>query len=299
MTRYLTYRLDDGSCSWGIGVGEHLVDGPKVLADTGLRPIDDLLAFVRADPADRAAAVAALRAATPHHELASVTLAAPLLPPRDIFAVGANYATHLAEALRAGTVTGTPSQPVIFTKALTSVCGPSDDVLLVPELTSQLDYEVELGVVIGTGGRDIAEADALSHVFGYTVVNDISARDVQHQRAGGQWFIGKSMDTYCPIGPWLVGAEDIEDPTDLPLSLSVNGEVRQSDTTANLIFGIEVLIAEISRYLTLLPGDLIATGTPSGVGASADPPVFLTGGDVVEATVGGIGTLRNTVVIRE
>ena len=166
---------------------------------------------------------------------------------------------------------------------------------MMPSVSTQLDWEVELGVVIGRGGRHIARENALSHVFGYTVVNDISARDIQN-RPGMQWFLGKSLDGSCPMGPVIVTADEIPDPQSLTLRLAVNGAVKQEDTTAHMLFDVAAIIAEISRVLTLEPGDIIATGTPAGVGFARTPPEFLQPGDVMETTVDGIGTLHNRIV---
>jgi len=295
VTKYLTYRLESGRTSWGIVKDDQVVDGPKALANAGLPVVDDMLGFVELEPQVKEAAQHALASSSPDQLLADLEILAPISPPRDVFAVGANYADHVVEAERAGQLSGQPARPVVFTKSLGSVVGPYDSIVLVPELTSKLDYEVELGVVLGRGGRFISREQAMSHIFGYTVINDISARDVQHERPGNQWFLGKSMDTFCPMGPWIVDAASV-DHRGLDVFLSVNGDVRQHDNTRNLLFGVVDIIVELSRYLTLLPGDVIATGTPSGVGGAAEPPTFLAAGDVIEATVEGIGTLRNQVV---
>lgn len=296
--RYASWTTAAGESQWGAVREDEVVDANRALATAGLPPVASVADLIAAGPEVWATAADALRHATHGVPLDSVRLTAPYLPRGTIFAAGANYADHAAEAQAAGALTGLPAQPVVFTKGLSSVCGPDDDVQWRSDLTSKLDYEVELAAVIGTGGRDVHPERALDHVFGYTVLNDISARDVQHDRPTGQWFLGKSMDTFCPIGPWIVTADELGDPTDLPISLSLNGEERQSSSTRHLLFGIDVLIAEISRYTTLVPGDLLATGTPAGVGASAEPPRFLVDGDLLEATVGGIGTLRNRVVRR-
>jgi 2-keto-4-pentenoate hydratase/2-oxohepta-3-ene-1,7-dioic acid hydratase in catechol pathway len=229
--------------------------------------------------------------------LDEVELQAPIPRPRkNVFCVGRNYAEHAAESLRAvGRDVKLPTAPNIFTKAVTAVTGPNADLPFDARVSAQLDWEVELGVVIGRGGRHIRKEEALAHVFGYTVVNDISARDIQN-RSGMQWFLGKSLDGSCPLGPVIVTADEIADPQALTLRLSVNGVVKQEDTTAHMLFDVAAIIAELSRVLTLEPGDIIATGTPAGVGFARTPPEFLQPGDVMETTIEGIGTLRNQIV---
>src|SRR5579871_5592087 len=193
------------------------------------------------------------------------------------------------------TVTETPN---IFTKAVTTVAGPYADIPLDPGISDQLDWEVELGVVIGQAGRHIRKEDALAHVFGYTVVNDISARDIQH-RTGLQWFLGKSLDGTCPMGPCLVTADELPDPQALRLHLEVNGVTKQDSTTDQMLFDVAAIIAALSEVLTLEQGDIIATGTPSGVGFGRTPKEFLRPGDLMESTIEGIGTLRNRIVLVE
>lgn len=225
---------------------------------------------------------------------------APLMAPipkplKNVFCVGRNYAEHIAEGNRAQKQNVSVTEyPVFFTKPPTSVVAPDSDVLIFPEVSTSIDYEVELTVVIGTAGRNISKADAMDHIFGYTILNDITARDVQ-RRHGGQYFKGKGLDASCPIGPVIVTADEIDDPHALSISLTVNGESRQAGNTKDMIFDIPTLIASLSEGLTLEPGDMIATGTPSGVGYAMDPPQFLKDGDVVECKVSGIGTLSNPV----
>jgi 2-keto-4-pentenoate hydratase/2-oxohepta-3-ene-1,7-dioic acid hydratase in catechol pathway len=218
-----------------------------------------------------------------------VTLHAPVSRPSKVIGIGLNYIDHCREA-----GLDVPEYPVMFTKHSTSVSGPFDDVVCYRDICQELDYEVELGVVIGKPAFRISEADALEHVFGYTTVNDVSSRDLQ-LRAPGQWDLGKSLDTFCPYGPGIVTADEITDPQTLDLSLRVNGVEKQRSNTSNMIFGVAHLIAFLSRGITLLPGDLIATGTPFGVGLGMKPPVYLEDGDVCEAEVQGIGVIRNRV----
>jgi len=230
------------------------------------------------------------------HAFAGVTLLAPIPAPRkNVFCVGRNYAAHIAEGDRAQNKNvGVTEHPVYFTKPLTAVIGTGADIPLFPAVSESIDYEVELAVIIGKSGRNIAHAAAMDHVYGYTILNDITARDVQ-RRHGGQYFKGKALDGSCPLGPWIVTADAIDDPHGLSISLSVNGEERQRSTTASMIFDIPTLIASLSEGLTLEPGDIIATGTPSGVGYAMEPPRFLGDGDTVVCDIPPIGRLANTV----
>lgn len=225
-----------------------------------------------------------------------VRLLAPIPAPlRNVFCVGRNYADHVREGFdKAGKETKLPEAPQFFTKATGAINGPDGEVRLDPRVTRLLDYEVELAVIIGTAGRDIAPERALQHVFGYTVLNDITARDLQRRHE--QWFKGKSLDTTCPIGPCIVDRAAIGDPRTLELSLTVNGEPRQRATVEQMIFDIPTLIATLSAGLTLEPGDIIATGTPSGVGYAMNPTRALKDGDVVVAKIDRIGELRNRIV---
>jgi 2-keto-4-pentenoate hydratase/2-oxohepta-3-ene-1,7-dioic acid hydratase in catechol pathway len=229
-------------------------------------------------------------------EAGLVRLTAPIpVPVRNIFCVGRNYADHVKEGLaKAGKEMKLPEVPQFFTKATGAVNGPYGDVRLDPAVTRLLDYEVELAVVIGTAGRDIAKARAYDHVFGYCVLNDMTARDLQ--RRHDQWFKGKSLDSTCPLGPCIVDRAALGDPATLELSLTVNGEERQRARVAQMIFDIPTIIASLSAGLTLPSGDIIATGTPAGVGYAMTPPQALKGGDLVVAKIDRIGELRNRVV---
>jgi len=189
-----------------------------------------------------------------------------------------------------------PKVPVIFTKAPTAVTGPFDDVPVDWSVTSQVDWEVELGVVIGKPGRNIDRRHALDHVFGYTIINDLSARDLQNQHL--QWFKGKSLDDFCPMGPVVVTGDELGDPQARRLRLRVNGVTKQDSSTADMIFPIDSIVEWLSKGLTLEPGDVIATGTPEGVGMGREPQEFLKDGDVVETEIDGIGTMKNRVVTR-
>ncbi len=218
--------------------------------------------------------------------LDDVQLLAPIARPGKIVAVGRNYREHAAEEGAAF-----PSAPVLFTKYPSSITGPGGQIRWRAADTTRVDYEAELGVVIGRRIRDIAADDALDAVFGYTCLNDVSARDMQVQ--DGQWVRAKSLDTFCPMGPWIVTPDELPDPGRLAIRCTVNGERRQDASTADLIYGVAALIAFCSRFFTLEPGDVIATGTPGGVGAFRVPPVFLADGDVVAVSIEGIGTLEN------
>lgn len=221
--------------------------------------------------------------------------------PRNIFCIGKNYRAHALEFTTSGFDSSggaaaptdvIPTAPIVFSKPFTSVIGPGDVIESHSHLTSKLDYEAELAVVIGCGGRDIALSDALNHVFGYTIVNDVTARDrQQHHR---QWLLGKGMDTFCPMGPAVVTASDIDLAT-TTVECRVNGELRQKASVADLIFDVPTLIRDLSAGMTLVPGDVIATGTPAGVGIGFDPPRFLKPGDEVSATIEPIGTLTNRI----
>ena len=226
--------------------------------------------------------------------LTELEVLAPLDPPRgNVIAIGLNYAKHASETAR---LAGTGAQPpTVFTKAITSIAGPYEDIPIDRAVSDQMDWEVELGVVIGRAGVNIARENALDHVFGYTVINDVSARDIQNGW-GGQFFKGKSLDKACPSGPWVVTRDEVPDPQALGLRLTVNGVVKQDASTAGMIHSVDSLISWVSLGMTLPAGTLIATGTPEGVGFARTPPEFIRVGDVVEAEVQGVGKLRNKFV---
>jgi len=232
----------------------------------------------------------------PAYPMADVKLLAPIpRPQKNVFCVGRNYKEHILEGARArGVQPSFPKVPEFFSKPYTTVIGPDDGIERHAKNTSQLDYEVELAVVIGKRIRDVSPADALASVFGYTIVNDVSARDAQF--AHGQWFKGKSFDTFCPMGPCIVTADEFGDPSGHRIMLKVNGETRQDSTTADLLFSVADIVSALAASTTLEPGDIISTGTPSGVALGMTPQKWLQVGDVVEAEIEGIGRLRNTVV---
>ena len=228
------------------------------------------------------------------YEMDEVTFLAPIPKPRkNIIGIGLNYTEHVAESARTLDTTGKlPQKPIIFSKPPTTVTATNTNIIKNTKLTSQLDWEVELAVVIGKKGKYVPKADAMDYVFGYTVINDISARDCRRE---GQWIVSKGQDTFAPMGPILVTKDEIENPHNLNLSLKVNSIEKQNSNTKFLLFDINDLIEDLSVVFTLEPGDIIATGTPAGVGAGRNPQEWLYDGDVVEATVEGIGTIVNTV----
>ena len=231
--------------------------------------------------------------------LSEVQLAAPIPRPRkNIMCLGLNYSEHAKESAEArGREASIPQYPVIFTKAPTTVNGPYSPIVIDPAVSQDIDWEVELAVILGKGGKNIREEEAYAHVFGYCVLNDVTARDLQERHR--QFFRGKSLDGYCPMGPWIVTADEIPNPQNLNLRLLVNGVLKQNSNTSMMIFDIPKIVAVLSNGMTLEPGDIIATGTPSGVGFARNPPEFLKPGDVVEAEIQDIGTLRNPVVSTE
>jgi len=228
------------------------------------------------------------------YDLNEIQITAPIPKPRkNIIGIGLNYTEHVAESARTLDTTGKlPQKPIIFSKPPTTVTGPNTNVLLNSNLTQQLDWEVELAVVIGKKGKYVAKGNALDYVFGYTIINDISARDCRRE---GQWIVSKGQDTFAPMGPFLVTKDEIENPHNLNLSLKLNGIEKQNSNTQFMLFNINDLIEDLSIVFTLEPGDIIATGTPAGVGAGRNPQEWMKDGDVMECYVEGIGTLTNTV----
>jgi 2-keto-4-pentenoate hydratase/2-oxohepta-3-ene-1,7-dioic acid hydratase in catechol pathway len=228
------------------------------------------------------------------YEMNEVTILAPIEKPRkNIIGIGLNYTEHVAESARGLDTTGKlPKKPIIFSKPPTTVTATNTEIIKNTKLTSQLDWECELAVVIAKKGKYVAKEDAMDYVFGYTVINDISARDCRRE---GQWIVSKGQDTFAPMGPFLVTKDEIENPHNLNLSLKVNGVEKQNSNTKFMLFNINDLIEDLSIVFTLEAGDIIATGTPAGVGAGRDPQEWMHNGDVVEATVEGIGTITNTI----
>jgi 2-keto-4-pentenoate hydratase/2-oxohepta-3-ene-1,7-dioic acid hydratase in catechol pathway len=284
--KFARYR-QNGAFSIGI-VGE---DGAAIREMAP--PMTDMLALI----GNYGALRSAVRPVGERILLGDVELGAPIeAPRRNIFCVGKNYREHAKEFSQSGYEagaakgSGVDEYPAVFTKPASTVVGPRAPVSLHRGVTVEVDYEVELALVIGRAGRNIPRAQAYDHIWGYTIVNDVTARD--RQKNHKQWFLGKALDTFCPMGPWIATADEV-DPENLDLETRVNGELRQRANTRDLIFGIPELIEAISAGLTLLPGDIIATGTPAGVGIGFHPPRFLKEGDVVEMTITGLGVLSN------
>ena len=259
----------------------------------------DLLSLIDGGPAALARVREYAATAPAALPLAEARLLAPIpTPRRNVICLGKNYAEHARESYEArGEQVITTEYPVIFTKATTTINGPYDDIPVDDAISAQMDYEAELAFIIGRPARRVARAEAMSYVFGYTVLNDVTARDLQ--TAHKQFHIGKSLDGCCPIGPWIVTADEIADPHALRITCHVNGELRQDSAGEVMTFDIPAMIEILSRTMTLLPGDIIATGTPSGVGFARKPPVFLRPGDVVECAIDGIGAIRNTIRFSE
>jgi 2-keto-4-pentenoate hydratase/2-oxohepta-3-ene-1,7-dioic acid hydratase in catechol pathway len=285
---------------YGLVIDENILD--LTTAPAGVALPKDLETFIKVGEIVVEAAAdleqRALKGQMGRHliPLSKVRLLAPFPHPhKNVFCVGRNYFKHALEGAKArGEELKLPSVPELFTKPPTAVIGPDDEIYYDSGVTTQVDYESELAVVIGKRGRNIARENAYDHVFGYTVVNDVSARDIQYAH-GGQWFKGKALDGSCPMGPAIVHKSSVPNPHNLGIWLRLNGEVMQDANTGDMTFDIPSVIEILSRGLTLEPGDVISTGTPPGVGFAREPKVFLKPGDVVEAEVESIGVLRNTV----
>lgn len=278
---------DPGAEVPGVLVGDRRIGTAEVLAPLGLRDHDE--AFFASDALAHLAAWVAEGADGPELDPAA-RLGSPVCRPSKIICVGLNFRDHAAE-----TGQPEPEEPILFAKSTTAVCGPHDD-LVIPPGSTATDWEVELAVVVGRAARHVGVADALDHVAGYVLHDDVSER-VHQMARGGQWIKGKSHDTFAPLGPHLVTAEELPPgATDLDMWLSVNGTTRQRSSTSQMIFGVAELLAHISEFMTLLPGDVISTGTPAGVGLSLDPPAYLQPGDVVELGIDGLGSQRRRVV---
>ncbi|WP_342710812.1 fumarylacetoacetate hydrolase family protein [Bradyrhizobium sp. B124] len=299
--RLVTYTLGSGGARLGVVVNGLVVDVERLGASRGLVWPGDMLSLidnaVTLLPAlkeylDSANGALPVGAAVP---LEDVKLQAPIPRPRkNIFGIGLNYRAHVVESAKSlDTDKDLPKQPVVFSKPPTAVIGPGAAIQHNARITRQLDWEVELAVIIGKTATRIPVEKAMDHVFGYSVMIDISARD---NRRAGQWIFSKGMDTYAPFGPCIVTADEIPDPHDLRLWLTKNGVVKQDSNTKYMIFDIPALISDISSGMTLEPGDIIATGTPEGVGAGMSPQEWLWPGDVVEAGIDGVGVIRHPVV---
>lgn len=298
--KLLTYKTQESEARLGFLHNNQIVDmedfGETVnfplpstmleLIDMGVEvipEINDLLADLDQESLDEIS-----------YSLDEAVILAPIPKPRkNIIGIGLNYTEHVAESARNLDTTGKlPQKPIIFSKPPTAVIGTNKNILLNKKLTQQLDWEVELAVVIGKKGKYVAKENAMDYVFGYTVINDISARDCRRE---GQWIVSKGQDTFAPMGPFIVTKDEIENPHNLNLSLKLNGVEKQNSNTKFLLFNINDLIEDLSTVFTIEPGDIIATGTPAGVGAGRTPQEWMWDGDIVEATVEGIGTIVNTV----
>lgn len=284
--RLVTFQAGGGARLGIVRNGDEVVevDDPKDMlslidqGDEGLRKVEAALASPRSKA----------------HRLDAVQLLAPLREPRgNVIAMGRNYQKHAAETAK---IEGRePSPPTIFTKAITSLTEPFADIAIDPSISDKIDWEVELALVIGKSGANVDRSQARGHVFGYTVLNDVTARDIQ-SGWGGQYFKGKSLDRSCPTGPWIVTADELTNPQSLDLRLRVNGALKQDGNTRDMIYGVDAIIEWVSKGMTLLPGSIIATGTPDGVGFARTPPEYLQPGEVMETEVEGIGVLRNRIV---
>jgi 2-keto-4-pentenoate hydratase/2-oxohepta-3-ene-1,7-dioic acid hydratase in catechol pathway len=283
--RYLTFSVPgDTAPRFGILDGDHVVSLPgsllELIRSGGLKASGDQ--GQGGEPGQR-------------HAADEIRWHAPIpRPSKNVFCVGRNYLTHIEEGARArGVDVKLPDAPVFFTKAPTSVNGPFDDIPWDRSVTHQVDWEAELGVIIGKTGRNIPKSAAFEHVFGYTVINDVTARDVQKNHF--QFFKGKTLDGFCPIGPVVVTADEFGSPQGKQISLKVNGVLKQNGNTRDMIFAVDAIIASLSHGVTLEAGDIIACGTPDGCGFARTPPEFLQDGDVMETTIDGIGTMRNRI----
>lgn len=308
MTYYATFQKANGDQRLGVVLRERslvidLGEAQKVLLEQGVLKADQpvpqtMLQLIEAAPEmtdviqSIVREVKDLEQASFLYKEEGIKYAAPIpRPSKNVFAVGLNYKKHSQE------FTGTDDLaqfPIIFTKAPTSVIGTEEGIERFPEYTESLDYEAELAVIIGKRGRNIAPEDAKDYIFGYSIINDISARD--RQKRTSQWFLGKSMDTHCPMGPYIAEASEVQWPVQLEIKSRVNGEIRQHSNTRLLLFDIPTIISTLSQGMTLEPGDIIATGTCEGVGLGFNPPRFLNQGDIVEVEIESLGVLRNRIV---
>jgi 2-keto-4-pentenoate hydratase/2-oxohepta-3-ene-1,7-dioic acid hydratase in catechol pathway len=300
--KLVTYRSgSEAAARLGALSADHVLDLQRLGQKIGIDLPDNMLSFI--DLGRRAVEATAEMLASHLGKwpvgtalpAGNVKLLAPIPRPRkNIFGIGLNYVEHIAESsLALDTSANLPDKPVIFSKPPTTVIGTGDAIQHNAKLTQQLDWEVELAVIIGRTARRVSKKEALAHVFGYSVMNDVSARD---NRRAGQWIFSKGQDSYAPFGPCIVTADEIPDPQALDLWLTVNGVEKQRSNTRHMLFKIDDLIADISSAITLEPGDIIATGTPSGVGAGRTPQEWMWPGDVIEAGIAGIGQIRNPVV---
>lgn len=267
---------------------------PVIVTETGIISLaeggfsGDLKSFIELDNSTRDVVITKALQKNPRTTPPVSEFDAPLRSPGKLIAIGLNYVDHAAESKMT-----LPENPLVFTKFNSSITGPNDSIYIPTELTQEVDYEVEFGVVIGKKAKNVSLDEALDYVFGYTVINDVSARDLQF--ADKQWVRAKSIDSFCPMGPVIVTADEINDPQNVEIGCEVNGQVLQQANTRDMIFQVAVLISELSKSFTLHPGDVIASGTPSGVGFSRVPPIYLKPGDRMRTWIEGIGELNNTI----
>lgn len=277
----------------GVEQKEQVIDVQALLAHSGIDAPTPLStrAFLEMGDIALDAVKAALKNGTgPRIALSEVTLRAPITTSEKVICVGMNYVDHCTEQN-----IPVPTEPIIFNKFASTLCNPGDDIIMVKDQTKELDFEVEMCIVIGKEGKEIKAKDAMQYVAGYTVAHDVSARDWQLKRNGGQWLMGKTFDTYSPIGPAIVSCDELKDPHSLGIRCIVNGQTVQDSNTNQLVFKTEFLLEWVSKYITLKPGDLIFTGTPPGVGCFRKPQLFLKHGDVVTCEIDGIGAITNKV----
>ena len=299
--RLVSYDIEFSGARLGVLHDELVVDVRRFAAANGKDLPKSMLEFIDLGPPALTVLREMLAEAGPAafagsaYPESNARILAPIPRPRkNIFGIGLNYTEHVAESARSlDTSNELPQEPVVFSKPPTAVVSATDPIRHNAEVTQQMDWETELAVVIGKTARSVTKDEAMNYVFGYTVINDISARDC---RRAGQWIVSKGQDTFAPMGPCIVTADDIEDPHNLNLSTHVNGVEKQNSNTKYMLFRIDDLIADISTVMALEPGDIIATGTPAGVGAGRDPQEWMWPGDILESTVEGIGTLRNPIV---
>ncbi|MEP7304265.1 MAG: fumarylacetoacetate hydrolase family protein [Acidobacteriota bacterium] len=301
--RYATFSLPgDPTTRLGALANDRMIDVTEAVKDTWPGPApSSLLALIQAGPDAWQRMMAMLQPRLTQGNASSprvqdIQWHAPIPRPiKNIFCLGQNYLSHAKEAARARErELKIPEVPVFFTKTPTTVTGPYDEVPWDPSVTDQVDYEAELGVIVGVSTKNILRGAALDHVFGYTIINDVSARDLQKSHL--QWFKGKSLDGFCPMGPCVVTADEFGNPQNKRISLKLNGDSRQNATTADMIFPVAVCLEYLSRGMTLEPGDIIASGTPEGVGLGRIPPEYMKDGDVMETEIEGIGVMRNKIV---
>jgi 2-keto-4-pentenoate hydratase/2-oxohepta-3-ene-1,7-dioic acid hydratase in catechol pathway len=291
--RLVTFS-NGGAPRVGAVTGDRVFDLSE--ASAGAVPATMLELLAQGDAGMVRARTALQRASGGGVAISDVVLLSPIpRPPKNVMAIGLNYREHAIEGATAkGQPVVFPAVPVIFTKAATSVIGPNAAIEIDEGVTQQVDWEIELAIIIGSRAKNVPAAEAFNYIAGYTAANDVSARDLQFAHV--QFFRGKSLDTFCPLGPWLVTRDEVPDPGNLAVKLRVNGVTKQDSTTAELIFDVPSIIETLSSGMTLEPGDVILTGTPSGVGFARSPQEFLKPGDVVEAEIEGIGVLRNPVI---